>query len=64
MDEKERARSERAQPAADTGDAGEGLDAARANAEQLLSAADDAIARALSRDSERFLQATRQSSGQ
>ena len=43
---------------------GDGLDAARASAEQLLQAADEAIARALSDDSERFLQATRQSGGQ
>ena len=44
--------------------AGDGLDAMRANAERLLQSADDIIARALSSDSERFLEATRQSSGE
>ncbi len=36
----------------------------RADAERLLNAADDAIARALSGDSETFLEANRQESGQ
>jgi hypothetical protein len=62
--EREIPRPERA--AADPPGAGEGdgLEAARASAERLLQTADDAIARALSGDSERFLQATRQSGGQ
>lgn len=36
----------------------------RADAERLLDAADDAIARALSGDSETFLEANRQAGGQ
>ncbi len=36
----------------------------RADAERLLNAADDAIARALSSDSEAFLEANRQAGGQ
>ncbi len=36
----------------------------RADAERLLNAADDAIARALSGDSEMFLEANRQAGGQ
>ena len=36
----------------------------RADAERLLNAADDAIARALSGDSEAFLEANRQAGGQ
>lgn len=47
----------------DTGGAEE-FGAVRSRADRLLQAADDAIARALSNDSERFLQATRQSGGQ
>ena len=43
---------------------GDGLEASRTHVDRLLQAADDAIARALSADSERFLQATRQSGGQ
>lgn len=66
MSDNERERPQRERLAgepADTG-AGNGLEAARTSADSLLQAADEAIARALSRDSERFLQATRQSSGQ
>lgn len=44
--------------------AGDGLDATRSNAELLLQSADDIIARALSSDSERFLEASRQSGGE
>mgnify|MGYP001078571094 CR=1 FL=1 len=40
------------------------LERARRLADEWLSAADDAIRRALSGDSEKFLQATRQSGGQ
>lgn len=66
MSERERARPQRARyvgtpPGTDEGDS---LDAARSRADQLLRAADDAIARALSGNSERFLEATRQSGGQ
>lgn len=43
---------------------GDGLETARANLDRLLRTADEAIARALSRDSERFLAATRQAGGQ
>ena len=66
MSERERARPQRdgyvgTPPGTDDGD---GLDAARSRADRLLRAADDAIARALSGNSERFLEATRQSGGQ
>ena len=64
MSEKERQRVRRIRPAMEPAGAGDGQASARANAEQLLQAADDAIERALSADSERFLQATRQSGGQ
>ena len=64
MNERERQRPVRPRFAGDPSDSsdGEGLEAARA--ERLMQAADDAIARALSGDSERFLNATRQSGGQ
>jgi hypothetical protein len=42
----------------------DGLESARAEAERLFAAADEAIARALSSDSQAFLQANRQSGGQ
>jgi hypothetical protein len=45
-------------------DSGEGLEEARERAQRLLQSADQAIARALSGDSEQFLRATRQSGGQ
>jgi len=51
-------------PAPGADDDADGRAAVRADAQRLLRAADDAIARALSSDSERFLQATRQSGGQ
>lgn len=63
MTERERERPERALSGGDAA-GGDGLDGARANAERLLRAADDAIARALSGDSARYLEATRQSGGQ
>jgi len=47
------------QPGAD-----ERIDAARSNAQQLLNAADEAISKALSSDSEAFLKATRQQGGE
>ena len=66
MSERQRARPQRDRfagtpPGSDEGD---NLDAVRSHADQLLRAADDAIARALSGNSERFLEATRQSGGQ
>ena len=66
MTARERERPERPRLAGEVSGAGEtdGLEAARTRADQLLRAADDAIARALSGDSERFLQATHQSGGQ
>ncbi len=66
MSDTERGRPRRLQSAGGPSDAGEGdgLEVARASADRLLQAADDAIARALSRDSARFLRAVRQSSGQ
>lgn len=64
MTERERERPQRPRVTGQPSDAGEGLEAARTRADRLLQAADDAIARALSGDSERFLQATRQSGGQ
>lgn len=54
-------------PSADAGsggDASDALEASRTRAERLLRAADDAIARALSSDSEQFLSETRQSGGE
>jgi hypothetical protein len=50
----------RRQPGGD----GDDFDAIRGNAERLLSAADRAISRALSDDSEDFLRATRQRGGE
>ena len=66
MSEMERQRPQRPRFAGEPSDAGggDGLEAVRSRADRLLRAADDAIARALSGDSERFLQATRQSGGQ
>jgi hypothetical protein len=43
---------------------GSDLDALRAAGEEFLRAADDAISRALSGDSERFLEAARQQGGE
>jgi hypothetical protein len=43
---------------------GSDLDAARTEADRLLAAADDAIERALSADSQTFLRAIRQQGGQ
>ena len=66
MNERQRQRPERPRFAGDPSDPvdGDGLEAARTRADRLLQTADDAIARALSEDSERFLNATRQSGGQ
>jgi hypothetical protein len=66
MTEKERDRPERSRFAGEPSSTSEvdGLEIARTHADRLLQAADDAIARALSGDSERFLLATRQSGGQ
>jgi len=64
MSDKEREPVERARPAGAADGGVDDTDAARESAENLLRAADDVIARALSRDSERFLQATRQAGGQ
>ena len=66
MSERERARPPRERLAGEPADPGtdDGLTAVRSSAERLLQAADEAIARALSQDSERFLEATRQSGGQ
>ena len=60
----EQTQQQRAPSAPGNDGAGDGLDATRANAERLLQSADDIIARALSSDSERYLEAARQSSGQ
>ena len=66
MTERQRSRQERMQLQTDSSNTGEnnGLELARSEAEQLLQAADAAIDRALSGDSEHFLHATRQASGQ
>lgn len=66
MSDRERVRPLREHLAGEPADptTSDGLDAVRASADRLLQAADEAIARALSQDSERFLEATRQSSGQ
>lgn len=66
MSERERERQEEPRLPGDPSGAGDGdgVEATRARAERLLRAADDAIARALSGDSERFLNATRQSGGE
>lgn len=65
MSENEKERNAPTSPGGATNtDEGGGLEDARARAERLLQAADAAVARALSTDSERFLRATRQSSGQ
>lgn len=64
MSQRERDRTKPADPAVEPAGAGDGLDGARSDAERLLRAADNAIARALSANSERFLEATRQSGGE
>jgi hypothetical protein len=66
MNDRERQRPVRPRSGGEPSDsgAGDGLDAARTRADRLLQSADDVIARALSGDSERFLNATRQSGGQ
>jgi hypothetical protein len=66
MNERERQRPVRPRLAGEPSDssAGDGLEGARTRAERVLQSADAAIARALSGDSERFLNATRQSGGQ
>ena len=64
MSERERERPQRLRMAGGPPVAGDGLEAARTSADQLLLRADRAIARALSQDSERFLRAARQSGGQ
>lgn len=64
MSQRERPTTDRVRPATSGTDVIAGPDNARADAERLLRAADDAIARALSADSARFLEATRQSGGQ
>ena len=66
MSERERERPARPRFAGEPSDSGDndGLAAARIRADRLMQTADDAIARALSGDSERFLDATRQSGGQ
>lgn len=65
MSQNERDRTQRMPPATAMPDDGDdALDSTRSNAERLLRAADDAITRALSADSERFLQATRQAGGE
>ena len=60
-------RTENPQPAPESGaEAGTGaeMEALRQAGERLLSAGDEAISRALSGDSERFLAANRQQGGQ
>lgn len=66
MSERERETPQRLRAAGEPpgGVEGAGLEATRASADRLLRAADEAIARALSQDSERFLESTRQSGGQ
>jgi len=64
MSERERSRPPRPLTAGEVSDSGEGLEEARERAQRLLQSADQAIARALSGDSEQFLRATRQSGGQ
>ena len=66
MSQRQREESQQQRTASAQGNdgAGDGLNATRANAELLLQSADDIIARALSSDSERFLEATRQSGGE
>lgn len=51
-------------PAGEDGAQGDGLESVRAEGDELLSAADEAIRRALSGDSERFLRQARQQGGQ
>jgi hypothetical protein len=66
MTAREQMRPERTQTTADPriGGDGDGLANARAQADRLLGAADEAIARVLSTDSERFLGSIRQQGGQ
>lgn len=65
MTAREQMRPERTQTTVvDPGIGGDGLASARAQADQLLGAADKAIARVLSTDSERFLGSIRQQGGQ
>jgi hypothetical protein len=66
MTERERSRPERTQVQTESSNTDEnsGLESTRSQADQLLQAADAAIERALSGDSEQFLHATRQASGQ
>ena len=66
MTAREQIRPERAQTTVDPriGGDGDGLANARAQADRLLGAADEAIARVLSTDSERFLGSIRQQGGQ
>lgn len=65
MDTPERHRPPREPPVAATGSGtGEGLERLRREGEDFLSAADSAIERALSNDSEGFLRHVRQTGGQ
>ncbi len=63
MDLRERHRDDGSQPGVTAPD-GDTLDTARADATRFLNAGDDAIARALSRNSSAFLAANRQRGGQ
>jgi hypothetical protein len=63
MKERERQHEEPIQPTAG-GTGGEELDSYSERSARLLSAGDDAIARALSTDSRAFLRANRQQGGQ
>jgi hypothetical protein len=64
MSERERPRNHPARPSRGDDADGAGLERARQAGDDLLAAGDAAIARALSGDSERFLRANRQQSGQ
>jgi hypothetical protein len=67
MNEQERTRPEIPQPASSGSTGGTGganLNALRASGAALLAAADDAITRVLSGDSQAFTQAARQEGGQ
>jgi hypothetical protein len=65
MNERERSHSEISQPESAAGGAsGANLDALRAAGSAMLAAADDAITRVLSGDSQAFNQAVRQEGGQ
>ena len=63
MDQRERHRDHGAQPGASAAD-GDNLDSLRNDATRFLDAGDEAIARALSRNSQAFLAANRQRGGQ